>query len=338
MPAENFQSPSRRDVAERLHQEAVGVKLERSQFGVSRKVSSEQKQQIANLFGADSGRLSAGKKVLNKQNEAYKRVTNLLGQARDLWLNSTLPYPEEGVRLIRRNAVEQFSAGMEVIRTELQAAAQELQEVYHSVLIPEARERLGLLFNASDYPLEIADEFDVVVSYPNIEPDERLRQISATLYEGERQRMQARFEESIALAEQAFAGELAKVAENLIERLTPGPDGKQKVFRDSAIENVNELLSRFKALDIGSNQGLTDLMEQAERAVQGIDLKNLRKDVNAQRSVKEVMERLSGQLGNLLVDRPKRKITLQDEPGESGEVVAEQAAPVEQNQGEEVAA
>src|SRR3990167_5978427 len=105
MPAEN-NSPSRREVAERLHAEAIGVKLERSQFGVSRKVSAEQKDQIANLFGADSQRLSAGKKLLNKKHEAYQAVTALLNQARELWLNSTLPYPEDGVRLIRRNRVQ----------------------------------------------------------------------------------------------------------------------------------------------------------------------------------------------------------------------------------------
>lgn len=334
MPNENN---SRRQVAERLHEEAVGVKLERSQFGASRKVSPEQKERIAGLFAADSQCLSASKKLLNKRHDAYKDVTRLLGEARELWLYSSLPYPEDGVRLMRRNQVQAFSDRMTEIRQQLHGAAQVLQNVYREELIPEARTRLGDLFNPADYPLEIAGEFDISVSFPSVDPPEYLRSISPEIYESERLRVQARFEESIALAEQAFASALAKVAENLIERLTPGPDGKQKVFRDSAVENVNELLARFKSLDIGSNQGLTDLMNQAELAVKGIDLKNLRKDVNAQRSVKEVMERLSGQLGNLLVDRPKRKITLQDEPSE---VVAEQSAPVVEQpaQEEEVAA
>ena len=47
MPAEN--NNSRQEVARRLREEALGVKLERSQFGTSRKVSSEQTEQIANL-------------------------------------------------------------------------------------------------------------------------------------------------------------------------------------------------------------------------------------------------------------------------------------------------
>jgi len=325
-------SPSRREIAERLHVEAIGVKLERSQFGVSRKVSAEQKERIANLFSADSGRLSAGKKLLDKKHEAYKRVTSLLGQARDLWLNSTLPFPEDGVRLIRRNQVGAFSDAMAVIRTDLLAAAQELQQVYTSDLIPEARDRLGDLFNASDYPVEIAGEFDVQVSYPSVEPDERLRQISASLYEAERQRMQARFEESIALAEQAFAGELAKFAQNIIDKMTPDAEGKQKVFHESAVTNIRDLLARFKTLDIGSNADLTALMEQADQAVQGIDVKNLRKDVHARQSIKEAMERLSGQLGTMLVDKPKRRITLEDEPAEpAGEQTGSGEQPAQEN-------
>lgn len=334
MPAENFNSPSRREVAERLRAEAVGVKLERSQFGTSRKVSGDQKEQIANLFSADSDRLTAGKKLLNKKHEAYQAVNSVLNQARELWVSSTLPYPEDGVRLIRQDRVAEFNEQMEAIRVQLQQAAQALQDVYHTELIPEARARLGDLFNPSDYPVEIAGEFDVTVSYPSVEPDARLLQIGSKIYEAERARVQARFEESIALAEQAFAAELAKVAESIIERLTPGPDGKQKIFRDSAIENVNELLARFKSMDLGSNQGLTELMNRAEQAVAGVNVKELRKDVNAQRSVKEAMEQLSQQLDGLLIDRPKRKITLEEvEPAAEQAPVAEQPA-----QGEEVAA
>lgn len=333
MPVQN-NSQSRQEVAARLRAEAVGVKLERSQFGASRKVSSEQKERIAGLFGADSSQLSAGKKLLNKRNEAYKLVTSLLGQARELWLNSSLPYPEDGVRLIRRDRVERFSEQMEDIRSQLLTAAQALQEVYVSELIPEARERLGDLYNSADYPANIASEFDIGVSFPNVDPPEYLRQISPQLYEQERQRIQARFEESIALAEQNFAAELSKVVEQIIERMTPAADGSQKVFKESSIENVKELLGRFKSLDIGSNQALTDLMGQAELAMQGVDVKNLRKDVHARQSIKQAMEGLSRQLDGLMIDRPKRKITLEDDEPVAEQPAQEQAAV----QGEEVAA
>lgn len=318
-------APSRREIAQRLRAEAVGCKLERSQFGCQRKLSADQKNQIANLFGAEAERLSAGKKLLNKRHEAYLRVTNLLNRAKELWLDNTLPYPEPGVRLIRRDRVEDFEGSMRAISAELQDAAAALERIYHDELIPDARERLGDLFNSGDYPMEIASEFSITVSWPNVEPGEYLREISPRLYEQEQDRIRARFEEAIALAEQAFTDEFAKAVQHLVERLTPGPDGKAKVFRDTALENLQGFFERFRSLNVGSNAALDDLVEQAQAAVRGIDPKALRTDVHARDSIRDAMQNLGQQLDGLLVDRPKRKITLEDEVATEGE----QQAPTE---------
>ena len=304
---------SRTEVANRLRREAVGVKLERSQFGVSRRLDNSQKGQIAGLFGADAERLSAGKKLLNKKHEAYANLTSLLGQAREIWVDSTLPFPEPGIRLIRRDKVSEFDERMVALRADVRDAARKLEEVYHEELIPDARKRLGDLFNEGDYPTHIQDEFDLEVSYPNVEPGEYLRQISPKLYEQEQQRIQARFEEAIALAEQNFAAEFAQIIEHLLERLTPSADGKQKVFRDSALENIGDFFKKFKSLDVGSSPELSGLIEQAEAAVAGVNPVSLRKDATNREAIRESLASLSQRVEGLLIDKPKRKITFEDE-------------------------
>lgn len=288
----------------------MAVRLDRSQFGSSRKVNSEQKDQIAGLFDAESDRLSAGKKLLNKRHPAYLQVTALLNRAREVWITSTLPYPEAGMRLIRRSAVEDFVAKMQTIRAQLQAAVSELEAVYQSELIPDARQRLGRLFNASDYPLELRGEFDVQWSFASVDPPEYLRNISPKLYEAEQERVRARFSEAVALAEQAFMEEFAKAVANLTERLTPGPDGKAKVFRDSAIGNLDEFFSRFSALNIGSNPDLDALVEQAKNSIKGVDAGILRTDVSARDEIRAAMQEMTKQLDAMQIDRPKRKIVL----------------------------
>ncbi len=320
--AQPAQPPSRREIADRLRQEAVGVRLERSQFGVTRKLSSEQRDQIAEMFSAESARLSAGKKLLNKRHEAYLRVTSLLNRAKELWTDTTLPYPDPGIRLIRRDRIEEFDARMRAIRNELREAAVALEQVYRDELIPDARRTLGAVFNPADYPVEIAGEFGIQVSYPNVEPGEYLREISPRLYEQEQERIRARFEEAIALAEQAFTDEFAKMVQHMAERLTPSPDGKAKVFKESTLEGLNSFFTRFRDLNVGSNAALDELVGQAQRAVQGIDIKALRNDTVARDSIRDAMSRLGQQLDGMMVDRPKRKITLEDE--------AEQTEPAEQ--------
>ena len=89
--------------------------------------------------------------------------------------------------------------------------------------------------------------------FPSVEPPDYLRQLSPALYEQERARVAARFDEAVRLAEEAFTAELAKLVSHLTERLTGQDDGKPKVFRDSAVENLNEFFSRFRTLSVHSD-------------------------------------------------------------------------------------
>lgn len=305
--------PSRREFAERLRQETLAVRLERSQFGTSRKVNDQQRERMAQLFGADAGRIAANKKLLNKRHDAYLAVTSALNRARDCWMDNTVPYPEPGLRLIKRDKVESFDAAMQAIKADLTAARLALELVYQNELIPDARERLGDLFNAADYPMEISGEFEVNWGFSNVDPPEYLRNISPRLYQQMEERVQARFEEALAQTEAAFVDEFTKLVENLVERLTPSPDGKRRVIKDANIENLNSWFEQFRSLNIGSNSELDSLVDQAQRAIRGVDVKALRKDVTVQGQIRATMAEIANRLEGLQVDRPSRKITLGDE-------------------------
>jgi hypothetical protein len=52
------------------------------------------------------------------------------------------------------------------------------------------------------------------------------------------------------LAEQAFLEELSRLVEHLNERLSGQDDGKPKIFRDTAVTNLEEFFQRFRRLNI----------------------------------------------------------------------------------------
>jgi hypothetical protein len=315
----NQNAPTRREFAERLRQETLGVRLDKSQFGLSRTVTDEQRERMADLFNAEGESVRASKRLLNKRNEAYQRVTGLLNRARQIWKESTVPYPEPGLRLIRREGIEGFDNRMQAVRAELTEAVAALDSVYRDQLLPEAMTTLGQLFDSADYPASLADEFGLEWGYRGIDPPEYLRQVSPKLFEQEQERIRARFEEAVALAEQAFTDEFARMVEHMVERLTPGPDGKSKTFRDTAITNLKEFFARFQSLDVGSNADLQAMVAEAQRAVDGVDVAKLRKDVIARDQIRGAMQGLSQRLESLMVDRPKRRIRLADEPAQQAE-------------------
>ena len=172
-----------------------------------------------------------------------------------------------------------------------------------------AEERLGRLFNPADYPETVVGLFDVSWDFPSIEPPDYLRDLNPALYEAERARVAARFDEAVQLAEQAFQEEFAKLVGHLTERISgTGEDGERKVFRDSAVGNLQEFFARFKSLNVGNSAQLDELVAQAQQAVRGVAAKDLRGSSDLRQRVATELSRVQSDLDGMLVSRPRRRI------------------------------
>src|SRR5262249_37205250 len=147
--------------------------------------------------------------------------------------------------------IDAFNEEMTTLRGQLQEAVSRLDEHY-AELKQAARQRLGNLYDANDYPPSLEGLFAVEWDFPNVEPPEYLQQLNPAIFEQEKARVASRFEEAVTLAEQAFLGEFAKLVEHLAERLTQA-SGERKVFRDSAVNNLVEFFERFRELSVRSN-------------------------------------------------------------------------------------
>ncbi|WP_315861178.1 hypothetical protein [Anatilimnocola floriformis] len=110
------------------------------------------------------------------------------------------------------------------------------------------------------------------------------------------------------LAEQAFTDELSKLVSHLTERLSGAEDGKPKIFRDSAVENLREFFDRFRHLNIRSCEQLDELVTQAQRVVRGVEPQQLRENQNLRQQVAAQLSSVQSVLDGMLVDRPRRNI------------------------------
>jgi hypothetical protein len=171
-----------------------------------------------------------------------------------------------------------------------------------------ARQRLGRLYDGSDYPLSLSGLFEVQWAFPSVEPPEYLQQLSPELYRQECERVQSRFTEAVQLAEQAFREELAKLVSHLSERLAGGDDGKPKIFRDSAVENLQSFFERFRTLNVRSNVQLDELVTRCQQVVQGIEPQTLRDDQSLRQEVATQLSAVASLVDGLLIDRPRRRI------------------------------
>ena len=293
--------------AQRMRTSMAAVRVSLSWFGTRKTLTPEQKQEAAEPFGTDARFLSAGKRLLDISHPAYKAVTAVRGKVIAYWKSLSLPYPEPGLRLIRQDRIDEFAAKMREFQDELAEAVEDLDRRY-SELKTTARQRLGSLFNSADYPESLRGLFLVEFDFPSVEAPDYLQQLNPALYEQECQRVQQRFDEAVCLAEEAFTAELAKLVSHLTERLSGQADGKPRVFRDSAVDNLTEFFQRFRELNVRSNEQLDQLVGEAQRVIRGVEPKDLRDNADLRQHVATEMSRVQSVLDGLLVDRPRRNI------------------------------
>ncbi|WP_339749674.1 hypothetical protein [uncultured Rubinisphaera sp.] len=293
--------------SDRLRSTMAAARLSFTWLGVRKSLTSAQKNQAADSFGAEGKFLSAGKKLLDTSHPAFKAVTAIRGRTTAYWKGVSLPFPESGIRLIRQDTIAAFDQQLAEFREDLDDAVLELNRHYDE-LRQTARGRLGDLFNVSDYPDSLIGMFAIEHDYPSVEPPNYLQQLSPELYEQECIRVQSRFDEAVQLAEQAFLDELTKLVEHVTDRLRGDQDGKPKVFRDSAITNLNEFFERFRNLNVRSNDQLDALVVRAQQIVGGVEPQQLRDSGLLRQQIVTQLAGVQSSLDGLLVDRPRRNI------------------------------
>jgi hypothetical protein len=304
--------------ADRLRTTMAACRVQFTWLGTKKSLTAEQKAQAAESFDAEGQFLSAGKKLIDTKHNAFRAVTAIRTKITDYWRGLTLPFPEPGVRLINHDQVEGFDQQMADFKIELEDAVRTLDHKFEE-LKQAAAQRLGSLFNPADYPATLVGLFGVSWDYPNIEPPAYLIGLSPDLYRQEQERVRARFEQAVQLAEQAFLDEFAKVVAHLTERISgTNEDGTPKVFRDSAIDNLSEFFERFRSLNVRSNQQLDELVVQAQRAVRGVAAQDLRDSQSVRQEVATQLATVQTTLDAMLIERPRRRILRNASAGGEG--------------------
>jgi hypothetical protein len=293
--------------ADRIRHNFAACRIKFKWLGTTKTLSADQKSQAAESFGAEGDSISAGKKLIDTKHDSYKGLTSVKSQINAFWKDNSLPYPEPGIRLIKQDRIDEFNSTLEDYREQLEAGVRMLADHFDQIK-SAARIRLGDLYDPSDYPSSLDGEFEVGWDFPSVEPPEYLQRLNPDLYREQAQRVAQRFERAVELAEQAFMEELDNLVNHLAERLSGDDDGRPKIFRDSAVTNLSEFFTRFRELNVGSNEQLDELVGRCEQLVSGVRPQGLRDNESVRRRLSTNLATVQSSLDQLLVDRPRRNI------------------------------
>lgn len=292
------------EIGQATREQTIGCRLSFHWLGQSRAVYGTHLRSAAETFEAEADSLRLSKKLLDARHPHVRALTALRGEAREVWLNRTLPYPEPGVRLLRRDRVGELSERAHDLSVRITLAARNLEADRREIL-RRAEERLGQLFNPTDYPSNFANSFGLLLTFPPVEPPEYLLGLNPEVYRREQERIRAAFELAVTTAQNEFGDELARLVTHLRERLTEGADGRPHVFRDSALGNVREFIDRVRSVSIETDGALQALLDDTAALLDGVSPGALRQD-GALRA--HVAEELAGLEEQITVALPARRI------------------------------
>jgi hypothetical protein len=318
MPQTLEAPPDSANVIQRLRHAMAAVRLSFTWLGVRRTLTHQQRSTAAGAFGAEGDFVSAGKKLIDTRHPKFKALTTIRGEVVAFWKNLSVPWPEPGIRLMRQDQVDDFNRRMQVFTQQLDERVAELNDHFDE-LKDSARDRLGSLFNESDYTATLRGAFAITWDFPAVEPPSYLRRLNPELYEQECDRVRSRFAEAARLAEEAFFAELNDLISHLCERLSGSQDGKPKVFRDSAVTNLTDFFTRFRRLNVGSSEELERLVDQAQNTLRGVRPGSLRTSDGLRQHVASQLSGVQSVLDGLMVDRPRRAILRSRRPAEESD-------------------
>ncbi len=294
------------EVGTDLARKTVFIKLHLGLLGNSRKVSSSQVE-----VDADKALIRVSKNLLDSPE--LQAIRALDGDARRYLYEMCLPF-EVGIHLLPLGLLETVD---EKLR-EFEEKRDELVDVFLAAyprLCQEATGRLRTLYNPADYPPpdEVRSHFTFSWQYVSYGVPEQLREISARIFQVERDKAAQAMSEACAEVRQVMRASLLELVSHLRDRLADQPDGRPQRLRESSLQKLRDFLGTFDLRNVVDDQKLKDQVEKARALVEGVSTDSLRNMPLVRARVREGMAVVAAQMDALAGDRVGRKFRFDEE-------------------------
>lgn len=282
--------------------------------GIMRKADKNK----VDVGDADPNLIRVSKEILDS--ETYRLIRNLDTRVRQWLYGQTLPAVglKRGVYAVPVTMIEYVENRLEDFRNQrMELVARFISE--YPVKVEEAKKKLGGQFEARNYPstADMTAAFTWGVRYLSFDVPGDLQAVSKELYDRERAKAEQAWQETLAEWQKVLRVNFADLVDHCAEKLTGertvNGKGKAKIFRDSLVENVREFIGTFEARNVVGDDDLKKLVEKARALTEGVDPQALRDDKAVRDRIGEGFREIKGKLDTMIVDRPVRKISFEND-------------------------
>ena len=269
---------------------ALLVELNVSQWTARKLDRSTTDELVSNKHAQAKGAARVNKNLFAGRSE-LEVVGQHVTETRSFVYDNTLPWSDSGIRLLPSAKFMEFNAKLQQAEDKFYGLVTEFVTVYPSLITAQAM-ALGDMFNRNDYPNpnDIEHRFNFNVNYMPVPASGDFRvDIGNDAQEELRKKLSSLADERVDYAMKDIKGRLLEHLKRMSDRLSidyVSGEAKPRKFHDSLLDGAHDLCDLASSLNIINDPQLDDARKALKKAIGGIDVKDLRKDVGARTDVK----------------------------------------------------
>ena len=244
-----------------------------------RKKDKKASAKVTQEAQAKKGLANVTKQLLGDCDE-LSALRGCVTAARNMHSNMTMPWSNSGLRLLPTAQYFNYSEAISQMQNEFEALKTKFLNSYNDEVI-NVQLKLGSLFSRDDYPLieSLDSKFAFRTNYmplPDI-GDFRVDIGNEALLEI-KQKYEDFYSTQYNTAMNDVWTRLHKALTNMSERLDYGSKEDKKVFRDTLVGNVTDMIELLRVCNVTQSTQMSNMANKLEDAMSGVTADALRED------------------------------------------------------------
>lgn len=188
-------------------------------------------------------------------------LTSHAGKVRQYHYKMTLPWMDNGGRLLPSKLFMEYRNGIDNLRTEYQRLVDDFLKVYASNLVQDARVRLGTLYDPEDYPdsTTLREKFGIEM---DILPVPTASDFRVDVAESEINRIREEINRNVVLRQRKAMDDAWSRVHDVVDTIYLRLSANKPVIRDSLIENARELTALLPGLNVIDDPAMTAVAKE----------------------------------------------------------------------------
>ena len=279
-----------------LTEKAMLVRLSVSQW-TARKLDKRVTREVARQHQTSEDAGNYRKALLAK--EDLKAIQKTVGAARAFHYEQSLPWQDDGARLLPSANFLSYSQKMREYETEFQSAVADFLSRYPS-MVHDARSHLNGLFDEKDYPTQsqVAEKFAFAVQ---VDPMPNATDFRVVLSAEEVERIQRDIETRTQAATAEAMKDLWRRLHDAVAHMAEKLSATDAIYRDSLVGNLTELVGLLPRLNLTDDPDLEAMRQEVEQKLCQYHPQDLRENKFERRKAaddaKQILDAMAGYMG-----------------------------------------